>query len=289
MTELQAEEELDRLLEEPGNEFLNDIALNRDRIENAESAKEALEYARTKIRERMEGSVRYKQITQIEGVEMNERDLYGLGRTVEHIWHNAQTIGVGGDAVVVIARNELPRLPPEICYKFATTEKTRRGRNPVAEEAELHGEFYEATKKIHSQIGVPQPFYSLEVGDKKLIAMERLQAESVDHILRGKGRLPEWIDIDELCDALKTTLDELHKQHLYHRDMHFGNLMITQKDTLNDGDKMAYIIDFGLSGKAEIDEYAYKKEVAGYTFTYSDDYGMISQLRQSLKALRSRV
>lgn len=289
MTEAQAEEELHQLLEEPSNQFLNDIPMNRDRIDNAETAKEALDFARTKIRERTEASVRFNKIAHIEGVEMDERDLYGLSRTVEHIWSHAQTIGVGGDAVVVIDKNEIRNLPPEICYKFATAEKTRRGRNPVAEEAELHGEFYEAAKEMQSHIGVPQPFYSLEVNDKKLIAMEKLPAQSVDDILRGKGNLPDWVDIDTVCDDLKLVLDELHGRHLYHRDMHFGNILINQKAVPEKDEKMAYIIDFGLSGTAEIEEYAYKKEVAGYTFTYNNDYGIISQLRQSLKALRSRV
>jgi len=283
LSEAQAEEKLIELLEDPSNKFLSDIKANKDFIDNAESAKDALAFAQDRIRKRYESSTTFNSLKTLEGIELNELSVEGLRATVETVWNNRSLIGKGGDAVVVIFKNEIRNIPPEICYKFATAEKTRRGRNPIQEEAELHEHFYDVASQTESQIGVPMPFYSLEIGDKKLIAMEKLPAASLDDILHSKGSIPPWLDPDEFCKELQDILAEFHKHHLYHRDMHFGNIMISQKKELQEGDKMGYIIDFGLSGIAEIEEYAYQKHLAGEDFTYNDDYGIINEVNRTLK------
>lgn len=289
LSESQAERELDALLEDPQNEFLTSIKANNERIENAETAREALAFAKEKIRSRLESGTQFNTINFIEGMDIREISASGLSKIVESVLENAQKIGEGGDAFVVIAKNEVREFPPEICYKFAIAEKTPRGRNPVAEEAELHSRFYELAKeKSDSAIGVPVPFYSLELGTQKVIAMEKLPAKSVDDILHGKGVLPDWFDADFFCDELKAMLRHFHEHDLYHRDMHFGNLMISQKDELKEGEKQGYIIDFGLSGESVIEEYAYQKDVAGSHFTYNDDYGIIITVKKALEAYKSR-
>lgn len=289
LSETQAEQQLEALLSDKNNSFLTTIESNRNQLENAETAKEALAFAQEKIRKRLESGTMFNTINFIEGVDLKEISASGLSKIVESVLENAQKIGEGGDAFVVIAKNEVREFPPEICYKFAIAEKTPRGRNPVAEEAELHSRFYELAKeKTNSKIGVPIPFYSLELGTQKVIAMEKLEAKSVEDILHGKGTLPEWLDIDSFCDELKAMFDHFHGNNLYHRDMHFGNLMISQKKELKEGEKQGYVIDFGLSGESVIEEYAYKKEVAGTTFTYNDDYGIIKTVKKALEAYKSR-
>lgn len=288
-SESQAERELQALLENPDNRFLNEIKANRERIENTDSSKEALEFAKEKIRARLEVGVQFNSIKFIEGVDLRDISPIGMSKIIETVLANAQQIGIGGDAFVVIDKNEIKDFPPEICYKFAIAEKTPRGRNQVTEEARLQGLFYEAAKeREEAKIGVPIPFYTLEVGDKKMIAMEKLNAKSIDHILHGNGFLPDWLDIDELCRELKAMIDHFHAHNLYHRDMHFGNVMISQKKVLEKGDKIGFIIDFGLSAEASMEEFAYKKESAGETFTYSDDYGTIKGVEVALKSLKSR-
>lgn len=289
MTESQAEEQLEILLSDPSNSFLTKIKANREIIENAETAKAALFFAQGKVKARLESSTTFHQVALIEGLELKEVSHSGLNLMVETVLKNAQEIGRGGDAFVVVDKNEIREFPPEICYKFAIAEKTPRGRNPISEEADLQGRFRELSEaRKDLKIGVPIPFYSLEIGDKKLIAMEKLNAKSVEDILRSKGFLPDWLDIDEFCDELESLLNYFHDNHLYHRDMHFGNVMISQKRQLEEGDKMGFVIDFGLSGEAVMDEFAYVKDMAGMTFTYNDDYGIITTVKEALKALKSR-
>jgi len=51
---------------------------------------------------------------------------------------------------------------------------------------------------------------------------------------------------------------------------------------------MGYVIDFGLSGYAYADMEPYKKEIAGATFTYDQDYGRIESVRSDLKSFQDR-
>jgi tRNA A-37 threonylcarbamoyl transferase component Bud32 len=169
-------------------------------------------------------------------------------------------------------------------------EKIKRGRNTVSEEAELQSAFFEASLELaNKDIAVPMPYYEIEIFATQMIAMERLHAKSADEILTGKATLPGWFDVDRFCNSLTRFIDAMHAKNLYHRDLHFGNIMISQRPTWQEGQPLGYVIDFGLSSYALENMEPYKKEVADTTFTYDDDYGRINLLRKSLKALQLRT
>lgn len=287
--EQEAEKALDIILNEPDNSFLTTIESNREAIENSESAIEALQFAEAKLKERLSRTSEFQTLNTIEGIHLTEVDFGALKQTVDTILFNQMEIGRGGDAFVVVDRNEIREFPPEICYKFALAEATPRGRNSTKVEAELQGLFYDIAQGAStSKIGIPMPFYMLEIGGRKMIAMEKLEAKSIDDILRGKGHLPSWFDVESFCVELQRILDHFHANGLYHRDMHFGNVMISQKETLEPGEKWGFVIDFGLSGMAREEQFAYEKQVAGATFTYSSDYGIISEVKKELSELQNR-
>ncbi len=287
--EALAEKELAEILENPENSFLNEIEANSNFIDDANSAEEALEFAKKKIRERLEKSTVFHTVKTIEGIEMKEVDVFALKRTMDTILENKFEIGRGGDAFVVIDKSEVRELPPEVCYKFSLAEATPRGRNSVDVEAELQGSFYDAIHEFtESKIGVPIPFYVLESGHNKMIAMEKLKAKSIDDILRGDGYLPSWLDVDIFCEELISSLKYFHGRGLYHRDMHFGNIMISQSPEEDFQGKWGYLIDFGLSGHEDEEQFAYEKEQAGNTFTYADDYAIINEVRKRLSELKYR-
>ncbi len=288
--EVAADAELDALLSDKEYAFLTDHPKNRERIENAESAIEALDIALDLIAERLRRTFEFRPIKAVEGVEMDEVNLEGIRSILMRIKEEQELIGDGGDAYVVVSKNEINNYPPEICYKFAKQEKTPRGRNAMAQEAEIQGEFYAAARSMNdTRIGVPMPFYVTEMGNDKMIAMEKLPAKSVDDILRGKGYIPDWLDIDAFCNELLVFIEVLHEKKLYHRDMHPGNIMIRQSDTPPDDGKWGYMIDFGLSGYGIEGMDPYRKQRAGETFTYSPDDAIINSIRHTLKAYRNRL
>jgi serine/threonine protein kinase len=287
--EAQAESDLDKLLDDPEYAFLSSIPANEQEITNAATAVEALAFARRKIDEREKSTLRFEVPN---GVEVESYSYRGLRKTMKMIVDSAREIGVGGDAYVVVAEVESVDGVSEVCYKFAHEERTPRGRNAMEQEMTIHGEFYDIVSAMEdSTVGVPKPYYYIEMGGKKMFAMERLRARSVDDLLRGFGSLPEWFDdehVDSLCDGLTQALDACHAQGLYHRDLHFGNIMVTQSKTQEKADKLGYIIDFGLSAKGIEGMDPYKKETAGQTFTYGQDYGRINSVRNRLKELKLR-
>lgn len=290
LTEPEAEALLSNLLEDPENEFLTEIPKNRTKIDDAPTGVEALAIARELIARRIETTMNLNVVSEIEGVEIHNISYTGLKENLDSIVRNAREIGRGGDGFVVIDKSEIRDLPPEICYKFAIAEQTPRGRNSTSRELEIQEQFYTSAEAFNGcKIGVPVPFYSVELGEKKVIAMEKLRAKSVDDILRGKGRLPSWFDLDTFLDELKAMLDHFHEEGLYHRDMHTGNVMISQAEDLRDHEKIGYVIDFGLSERDSSGLEPYKKESAGETFTYSDDYGIINLVRSQIGSYQKRA
>lgn len=283
----EAEKELDRLLDDPENAFLTEIPKNEEEIFNTNNVIEALDIAKEKIKQRLERTFRFYIHSPVEGVENMEVNFLGIKQVVDSIKQNQSIIGEGEDAYVVIDKNEIREFPPEVCYKFSKKATTSRGRNSIEQEADIQSKFYNAAQiLIGSKIGVPAPFYSTEIAGNQIIAMEKLSARSVDDILRSKGYLPDWLDIEVFCNELTAFIDKMHQQHLYHRDMHMGNIMITQ--SIEIPDKWGYVIDFGLSAVGYEDMQPYKKEEAGKVFTYNNDYAIIKKVKFELEQLRER-
>ena len=283
LSEAEAEILLDELLDNPDNAFLLSVPKNKEAIEEAPTALEALTFAQERILRRTEKAMDFRIGESVEGVKITNVSYAGMRENINSIVRNADEIGRGDDGFVVIDRSEVKNLPPEICYKFALKEATPRGRNSMQVEFEVQGKFFRSAKESpECKIGVPTPFYSVEIGNQKMIAMEKLNAKSVEDILAGKGRLPSWFDVDAFCSELKKIIDHFHEDGLYHRDMHIGNVMIAQSETLKEGDYQGYIVDFGLSGIDSVGFDPYKKVVAGTTFTYGDDYGIINEVKRVL-------
>jgi hypothetical protein len=288
--EVEAERELEALLDNRDYAFLTAHSKNLDLIESAATGVEALAIAKRLIAERDRRTFEFRAIKPVEGITFEEVNVEGIRKTIESIKAGQVLIGEGQDAVVVIDKNEIRELPPVICYKFAKSEATPRGRNSMDVEAELHGEFFDVAKEMEdSHIGVPMPFYMTSIGVEKMIAMEKLSAKSVDDIIRGFGHIPEWFDIAEFCDELEKFLIAAHKRNLYHRDMHRGNVMIRQDIEPPEDGKWGYVIDFGLSHHGIEGMDPYKSEVAGYTFTYRDDYAIVERVRELLSNHKKRI
>lgn len=287
--EVEAEQKLEALLDDPENAFLHEHKQHIERIEDADTAIEGLRIANEIIMKRLEATYKFRLLEPVEGVEVESFNLALIKETIDSIKTNQEKIGEGGDAIVVIDKSRVKELPPYLCYKFAKAEKTPRGRNPMTEEADLQGDFYEAANELSQyHIGVPKPFYTTELGHDKLIAMEKLPAKSVDDILLGSGSLPDWFDIDQFCDNLEHFLKELHDRGLYHRDMHVGNIMIRQSPEEPEDGKWGYMIDFGLSAHGVDNLEPYRKEVADMAFTYVNDNGIVAEARHALHDYRNR-
>ncbi len=283
-------EELDALLEDPENSFLTEIPQNIERIEGASSAVESLRIAKELILKRLERTFEFSPLFEVEGVEVISANVEQIHAFMERVKKDHTFVGEGGDALVVMADNDIMNLPPELCYKIAKSETIKRGRNSLAEEAKIHEEVMNlAAELVDSKIGIPTPHYVSEIGNSKIFAMEKLPAKSVDDIMRGQGSVPEWLDIDEFCAEIKKLIDHLHLHGIYHRDLHVGNVMVRQSIEAPEDGTYGYMIDFGLSGYGQENMDPYRRESAGETFTYRDDYAIVSEVKKALSTRRNRT
>lgn len=287
--EKKAERDIDALLSDPEYSFLTLIPKNKSQIEEAVTAVDALALALAKIEERETRTFVFRSAEDVAGVEQGEISYKGFKRTFNELLNKNQSIGEGGDANVYIAEAEMSNGTTTICYKFNKIEGKNLGRNTLERELDLHMAFYKTLESFESTIKVPSPFYYCEFGTHKMIAMERLPARSVDDLLRGFGSIPRWVNeavINKFCNDLVKSLDLCHKQGLFHRDLHLGNLMFTQSPEPTQ--ILGYIIDFGVSAHGIEGLEPYKSTDSRGTFTYADDYGRIEEVRSSLLRLKAK-
>lgn len=285
-SEEAAEQTLEELLER--HPFLSEIPKNQQRLDEADTAVEALAFARQQIEARSERSFSFETPGDMEAVAVS---IPGIKRSIDQIITDQESIGEGGDARVVVSKAEEVDGVQEICYKFAKEAETPRGRNAMSEEMRLQQEFLDVVNTYDLPIGVPSPYYYAERDGHKTLAMERLPARSLDDLRRGFGSLPAWWsehDVNELCDGLRHSLETLHECGLYHRDLHAGNIMINNTPERENVAKLGYVIDFGLSARVSEGFDPYQKEQAGEVFTYSEDCGRIEQFRKDLLMLIKR-
>lgn len=288
INESQAEALLEELLNDPEYDFLNKIKSNHEKIENADTAREALAFANAQIEEREKRTFRFVPVGAMPGIIEEELAYDGFRKSFKSISRHKRLVGEGGDAFVYFSNDEKYKGISKACYKFSKIVGTNRGRNSMEQELDMHKNFYQVLQASGMEtITIPQPFYYTEMGSQKMIAMERLQARSIDDLKRGFGSLPTWVTaehIDLYCDEVKRALDVLHAAGLYHRDLHFGNLMFTQSPT--ETQNLGHIIDFGLSAEGQDGLEPYKKTTQSEVFTFDDDYGRVEAVRVELHRLK---
>lgn len=153
---------------------------------------------------------------------------------VEHVEKGAnQCLGEGKSGRVLASiRN------PSVCYKiFFPLDVQPLGTNSIALEADMQNTVWQEGERY----GVRAPKYHYFISNEtvRAIAMERLNAVSIEDVLWGREVLPNAFNIDVFSMALAQYMRFLNEKGIYHRDLHGGNVLI---DTQTG---MPYVIDFG--------------------------------------------
>ena len=79
--------------------------------------------------------------------------------------------------------------------------------------------------------------------DDYFYAMEFIEGESLDELIKKRGRLPTALALD-IVDQVAAALEAANKEQIIHRDIKPGNLMLRFSD---DGSVNVKVIDFGLA------------------------------------------
>lgn len=167
----------------------------------------------------------------------NDPVLDELVEKIQELRCNENSIGKGMTAEVFISATN-----PDICYKIIHSNGDYNFRNSVYTEGELLAKAEKISRSF--DIKIPKPYYSILTkkeggGEFEVLIMERLHADSIKDILEGDLDVPENFDFKVFTSKIEDFFTALHDKNIYHRDAHWGNLMIENKTT------SPCIIDFG--------------------------------------------
>lgn len=137
---------------------------------------------------------------------------------------------------------------PAVCYKFVHNLAEYEAWNSVDKEAH----FLEDLSSL-SVDGVRSPslISVIDRPEMKVIVMERLDATSIDGIIRSKRPLPDGFDTKVFFQRLRAYVEKMHERGIYHRDLHEGNILIGRDGT-------PYVIDFGRGARSISPDFAYE-------------------------------
>ncbi|EKE25132.1 MAG: hypothetical protein ACD_5C00277G0001 [uncultured bacterium] len=224
----------------------------------------------------MFGEKDFNNIKVHQKIEKEESDpiLQELIEKIKEMQKQENFIGEGATAKVFASQTN-----PDVCYKIIHGSGDYNFRNTVTEEAEI----LEIAEKISRSCGVkiPKPYYSImENGKIEVLVMERMHAVSIREILEGNLEIDDSFDFKKFTEKVEQYFLKLNEHNVYHRDAHWGNIMIEF------GTNEPCIIDFGASIELRLrSEDPYKQaDFSGNTITFTpDNYKIRDELRVKLR------
>ncbi len=209
-------------------------------------------------------------------IHENQENLADRFKQLIEIVRNFETRLGEGEMAIIHHDTENPDYTYKV-IKDTNAQKYLYPYNDTNREMEIATEIrkYDTeTVRTPMQYGIFSVF-----GKKKIdvLTMERIHGNSIKDVIEGKAKLPEGFDIELYFKKLEDHLAILHKNNLFHRDLHEGNIMFEQ-DT-----HMPVIIDFGNSAEVMQGEDPYlQSKPTGETIRFPDDQQSLERAKQKL-------
>ena len=177
--------------------------------------------------------------------EIEESYLKKIKLSIEKIRQDQKFLGEGRAGRVYTCEEET------FCIKEIINASPDFSFNDIEIEMEIQIE----VKKYGIRVPMPMLLFQNSSGQKFLV-MERIFGASIQDIEEGKADFPTNFNAEEFFEEVKAMVAKMHKNNLYHRDLHSGNLMIEVKD----GKIKPVIIDFGHSSHSYGEDDPYKEK-----------------------------
>lgn len=172
--------------------------------------------------------------------------------------------------------------------RFPFRSITTLGNRPE-EEARITNKARKVLEKSNVKIPLVYAHFDLEREFKQndvewedkaeVLFMERMAGFDVRTYIEKRLPLPEGFDIDVFFKKVRDAVGKLQENRIYHRDIHWGNIMI-----LSDGNPA--IIDYGFSTDLVLSDEDPFREIKSDTrelHRYKDDYDGIDEVEGQLK------
>lgn len=173
----------------------------------------------------MKERIKWSEVAKSEGQKSIETVITAA---IEKMEKEGQILGEGRTSTVTFNKDR-----PSLCLKELSNKNISGNR--TNEEMRL---LDLACKK---KFPVPRPFCSLEnnAGNDHLF-METINGFSLEDLVKKDlyDELPESFDFKKFFDKLRQVVKDMHSAKIYHRDLHYGNVMV-------DKNGEPVIIDFG--------------------------------------------
>ncbi len=155
----------------------------------------------------------------------------------ERQYADRRSLGKGKAGEVWVGN--LPEFEKDFAIK--TVHTPAASVNHLDHEFAIHESFHDAG------VRVPRPImYMSREGPipQQMMAMEALRGRNVEQLLdemESEGRKFSLMELQSLLAGVKKEVATAHAAGLYHRDLHFRNVMVDENDNFAN----PYIIDFG--------------------------------------------
>ena len=151
-------------------------------------------------------------------------------------------LGKGATSAVFPLRTGTQDRERMVCAKVVTDQQQYAAGASLREEMR----FLEVLEDLRVEgARVPAPLFVFRSGEVKGIAMEHLEAASLDRVMDGAetegvaDALPAGFDADKYFASLRAFVQQMHKRGVIHNDLHPRNMMVHRTTGV------PYLIDFG--------------------------------------------